>query len=156
MPDLREEFSVNAPIETAWRLLSDMEKLAYCVPGCQSARQVAENEFAWVLVAKLLHTSRTISVTTRASEITPPHHVSFLGDGKLMEGMGFYKLALRGVMDLQRISDKETRVIFDGSVSAAGLGGALINKLAAAQMKDLLRNFEQNVRNELEKPPEGR
>lgn len=156
VPDIKEEFTVKAPIEAAWQLLSDMEKLAHCVPGCQSARQVAENEFDWVLAAKLLRTSRTINIRTRASEITPPHHVSFLGDGKLMEGMGFYKLTLRGVMDLQPISDNETWVIFDGNVGAAGPGGALINKIASAQMKDLLRDFEQNVRNELEKPPDGR
>ncbi len=54
-----------------------------------------------------------------------------------MEGMGYYKLTLRGIMDLQPISDNETWVIFDGSVSAAGPGGALINKIASAQMKDL-------------------
>lgn len=156
MPNIKEEFTVKAPIEAAWLLLSNMEKLAHCVPGCQSARQVTENEFDWVLSAKLLRTSRTINITTRASEITPPHHVSFLGDGKLMEGMGYYKLTLHGIMDLHPISDNETWVIFDGSVSAAGPGGALINKIASAQMKDLLRDFQQNVRNELEKPSEGK
>jgi carbon monoxide dehydrogenase subunit G len=156
MPDVREEFTVKAPIETAWGLLSDMTRLAHCVPGCQSARQVAENEFAWVLTAKLLRTSRAVNITTRAAEITPPHHVSFLGDGKLFEGIGFYKLSLRGAMELQPMSDDETRVIFDGNVSAAGPGGALINKIASSQLKDLLRDFEQNVRNALEKPAEGR
>lgn len=151
MPEARVEFTIKAPIIEVWQLLSNMEGLGLCIPGCKEVKQVSENEYDWILQVKVLHTSRTISARTRATEMVPPSHVSFTGDGKLREGLGFYKVALRGSMDLASVTNNETKVIFDGSVSAGGIGGAIINKIASGQMKGLIQDFEQNVRSKLEK-----
>ena len=54
-------------------------------------------------------------------------------------------------MDLEPVSDSETKVTFKGDVHASGLGGFIINKVASGQMRGLFRDFEQNVRTALEK-----
>jgi len=150
-PMIVEEFTVKAPLEKAWELLSNMESFALCIPGCKEVKKVSETEYDWVLQAKVLRTSRTIVARTRATELTPPVHAEFRGEGELKERFSRYKMTLSGTMELQPVSDDETKITFKGDVHASGLGGFIINKVASGQMQGLFRDFEQNVRAALEK-----
>jgi len=151
MPTLVEEFTVKAPVAKAWGLLSDMEKFGLCIPGCKEVRKVSETEFDWVLEAKILRTSRTIVARTRSTEMEPPVRATFLGEGELHERLSRFKMTLSGTMELQPVSDSETKIKFAGDVHASGMGGFIINKIASGQMQGLLKDFEQNIKTELEK-----
>ena len=149
-PMLVREFIVKVPKNKAWELLSNMEEMGLCIPGCKEVKKISDTEYDWVIQAKVLHTSRTITARTRATEIIPPTHVTFLGEGELQERFVRYKMTLSGTTTLQSVSENETKVTFAGSVNASGMGGAVINKIASGQMKGLLRDFEQNIRAKLE------
>ena len=151
MPTLVEEFTVKAPVAKAWELLSDMEKFGLCIPGCKEVKKVSETEFDWVLQAKILRTSRTIVARTRSTEMDPPVRAAFLGEGELHERFSRFKMTLSGTMELQPVSDSETKIKFAGNVHASGMGGFIINKIASGQMQGLLREFEDNIKAELEK-----
>ena len=148
---VRQEFVVKAPLERTWELLNDMEKFGLCIPGCKEVKKISETEANWVIEAKVLRTSRTIVARTRATEIRPPVHASFQGEGELQERFARYKMTLSGTTDLEPVSENETKLVFAGSVSASGAAGFLINKVASGQMQGLLRQFEQNIRAALEK-----
>jgi len=151
MPKLVEEFTVKAPLEKAWGLLSNMERFALCIPGCKEVKKISETEYDWVLEAKVLRTSRTIVAKTRATEMTPPVRAAFHGEGELRERFARYKMTLSGTTELQPVSDSETKIKFAGDIHASGMGGFIINKIASGQMEGLLRDFEQNIKAELEK-----
>ena len=151
MPTLVEEFTVMAPLEKAWELLGNMERFGLCIPGCKEVKKISETEFDWVLQAKILRTSRTIIARTRATEMTPPVRAAFQGEGELHERLSRFKMTLSGTMELQPVSDSETKIKFAGDVHASGMGGFIINKIASGQMQGLLRDFEQNIKAELEK-----
>lgn len=148
---LEEKFIVKAPLERTWELVSDMERLGSCIPGCKEVRKISETEYDWVIQAKILRTSRTIVAKTRTTEIKPPIHASFLGEGELHERFSRYKMTLSGTTDLESLSDSETKIKFAGDVHASGMGGFIINKIASGQMEGLLRDFEHNIKAELEK-----
>jgi len=150
-PMLEEEFTVKAPLEKTWELLNDMERFGLCVPGCKEVKKISETEYDWVIQAKVLRTSRTIVARTRATEMKPPVHASFLGEGELHERFSRYKMTLSGTTDLQSVSECETKITFAGSIYTSGAGGFIINKIASGQMQGLLREFEQNIRAALEK-----
>lgn len=150
-PMLEKEFTVKAPLEKTWELLNDMERFGLCVPGCKEVKKISETEYDWVIQAKVLRTSRTIVARTRATEIKPPVHASFLGEGELHERFSRYKMTLSGTTDLQSVSEYETKITFAGSIYTSGAGGFIINKIASGQMQGLLREFEQNIRAALEK-----
>jgi len=148
---LVKEFTVKAPLERTWELVSDMERLGSCIPGCKEVRKISETEYDWVIQAKILRTSRTIVARTRAIEMKPPVHASFQGEGELHERFSRYKMTLSGTTDLESLSDSETKIKFAGEVHASGMGGFIINKIASGQMEGLLRDFEHNIKAELEK-----
>lgn len=150
-PMLEEEFVVKASLEKTWELLSNMERFGLCIPGCKEVKKISETEYDWVIQAKVLRTSRTIVARTRVTEIKPPVRASFLGEAELRERFNRYRMTLSGTTDLQSVSDGETKITFTGSIYASGAGGFIINKIASGQMQGLLRDFEQNIKTELEK-----
>jgi len=146
MPRITKELTVNAPIEAAWALVSDMERFSTCIPGCKEVRRISESEYDWVLEARVLRTTRKVTARTRATDMQAPHHAEFAGEGRLFERSNHYRLTVQGTTDLEDLGAGRTRVRFRGDVSASGVGGAIVDKVAAGQMDELFGDFEKNVK----------
>ena len=150
MPEISREIIVNAPLQTTWDLVSDMERFSLCIPGCKEVKTISETEFDWKLETKVLRTTRKATARTRTVKMEPPTHAEFVGEGRLFERSNHYKLTITGTTDLETMEDDKTRVIFSGDVKASGLGGAIIEKVAAGQMDSLFSEFESNIKQALE------
>ena len=150
MPEICKEIIVNAPLQKTWDLVSDMERFSLCIPGCKEVRTVSETEFDWKLETKVLRTTRKASARTRAVKMEAPTHAEFVGEGRLFERSNHYKLTITGTTDLETLEQDRTRIIFSGDVKASGLGGAIIEKVAAGQMDGLFAEFEENIKRALD------
>ena len=150
MPEISREIIVNAPLQTTWDLVSDMERFSLCIPGCKEVKTISATEFDWKLETKVLRTTRKATARTRTMKMEPPTHAEFVGEGRLFERSNHYKLTITGTTDLETMEDDKTRVIFSGDVKASGLGGAIIEKVAAGQMDSLFSEFESNIKQALE------
>lgn len=149
MAEITKEILVNATLEDTWALVSDMEKFSLCVPGCKEVKKVSETEFDWVMEAKVMRTTRQVKASTKIQEMREPVHASFTGEGRLFEKSNHYKMQINGTTDLEKISNTQTKIIFSGVVQAKGVGGALIDKIAAGQMEPLFKEFQQNIKTTL-------
>ena len=150
MPEISREIIVDAPLQKTWDLVSDMQRFSLCIPGCKEVRTISETEFDWKLETKVLRTTRKATARTRAVKMEPPTHAEFVGEGRLFERSNHYKLTITGTTDLEAMADDQTRIIFTGDVRASGLGGAVIEKVAAGQMDSLFEEFESNIKKALE------
>jgi len=153
--EVMKEFTVKAPLEKAWKLISDMEKFSQCIPGCKEVTKINETEYDWVLETKVLRTSRKVKARTKTEELRAPDHASFVGEGKLIERLNYYKIMIKGTTDLESVSEQETKIKFAGTIKASGLGGSIIEKIASGQMEGLFQDFEKNVKNKLEHKKEA-
>lgn len=149
MPKIVKEFIVNASLDDTWALVSDMERFSLCIPGCKKVSKISETEFDWDLETKVLRTTRKVKVRTRAIVMQPPTKAEFVGEGRLFERSNYYKLTIEGTTDLALISDTKTKIKFAGVVKASGLGGAIVEKVAAGQMDGLFQEFESNIKQTL-------
>jgi hypothetical protein len=149
MPRIVRELTVTAPIQSAWALVSDMERFSTCIPGCREVRRISEVEYDWVMEARVLRTTRKVTARTRAGEMRPPVHASFSGEGRLFERSNHYRLTLEGTTELEDLGAGRTRVRFQGDVRASDVGGAIVDKVAAGQLDELFGQFEDNVRRAL-------
>lgn len=150
MPEISREIIVNAPLQKTWDLVSDMERFSLCIPGCKEVKVISETEFDWKLETKVLRTTRKATARTTAVKMEPPTHAEFVGEGRLFERSNHYKLTITGTTDLETLEQDSTRIIFSGDVRASGLGGAIIEKVAAGQMDGLFSEFESNIKQALE------
>ena len=149
MPEISKEIIVDAPLQKTWELVSDMERFSLCIPGCKEVRTVSATEFDWKLETKVLRTTRKATARTTAVKMEPPTHAEFVGEGRLFERSNHYKLTITGTTDLETLAQDRTRIVFFGDVRASGLGGAIIEKVAAGQMGGLFDEFEQNIKKAL-------
>ena len=149
MPEISREITVKAPLQATWDLVSDMERFSLCVPGCKEVKTISETEFDWKLETKVLRTTRKATARTRVVKMEPPTHAEFAGEGRLFERANYYKLTITGTTDLASLSAGKTRITFTGNVRASGLGGAVIEKVAAGQLHGLLAEFEDNIKRAL-------
>ena len=150
MPEITREIIVDASLENTWALVSDMQRFSLCIPGCKEVKPISETEFDWKLETKVLRTTRKATARTRAVKMEPPSHSEFVGEGRLFERSNHYKLTITGTTDLETMEDDKTRIIFAGNVKASGLGGAIIEKVAAGQMDGLFAEFEKNIKRALD------
>lgn len=146
MPEICKEIIVDAPLESAWALVSDMQRFSLCIPGCKEVRTISDTEFDWKLETKVLRTTRKATARTRTVRMEPPSRAEFAGEGRLFERSNHYKLTIIGATDLETLADGKTLIRFAGDVRARGLGGAIIEKVAAGQMDNLFREFENNIK----------
>ena len=150
MPEITREIIVDASLESTWALVSDMQRFSLCIPGCKEVKPISETEFDWKLETKVLRTTRKATARTRVVKMEPPSHSEFVGEGRLFERSNHYKLTITGTTDLETMEDDKTRIIFAGNVKASGLGGAIIEKVAAGQMDGLFAEFEKNIKRALD------
>lgn len=150
MPEISREIIVEAPLQKTWDLVSDMERFSLCIPGCKEVKTITATEFDWKLETKVLRTTRKATARTRTVKMEPPTHAEFVGEGRLFERSNHYKLTITGTTDLETMEYDKTRVTFSGDVKASGLGGAIIEKVAAGQMDSLFSEFESNIKQALE------
>ena len=149
MPEIVKEMLIRAPLDNTWALVSDMEKFSLCIPGCNKVEKISDTEFDWDLETRVMRTTRKAKARTRTVTMRSPTHAEFVGEGRLFERSNHYKLTIKGTTDLEVVSDDITRIRFAGDVKASGVGGAIIEKVAAGQMDDLFREFEKNVKQAL-------
>ncbi len=149
MPEIYKEINVRATLEDTWALVSDMERFSLCIPGCKKVTKISETEFDWDLETKVLHTTRKAKARTKAIVMQAPTHSEFVGEGRLFERSNHYKLTIKGTSDLEVISDTKTRIKYAGVINASGLGGAIVEKVAAGQMDSLFQEFEANIKQTL-------
>ena len=149
MPEIIKEFTVKASLDDTWALVSDMERFSLCIPGCKKVTKISETEFDWDLETKVMRTTRKAQAKTRAIVMKPPTSAEFVGEGRLFERSNHYKLTINGSTDLEPISDTTTKIKFAGTVKASGLGGAIVEKVAAGQMDGLFQEFESNIKQTL-------
>ena len=149
MPEIVKQMLVRAPLDNTWALVSDMERFSLCIPGCNRVEKVSDTEFDWDLETKVLRTTRKAKARTRTVALDSPTHAEFVGEGRLFERSNHYKLTIKGTTDLEKAGEGITRVRFAGDVKASGVGGAIIEKVAAGQMDDLFREFEKNIKQAL-------
>jgi uncharacterized protein len=152
MPEIIKEIIVAADLDSTWALVSDMERFSLCIPGCKSVKVISETEFDWELETKVLRTTRKAKARTRTLEMHPPTHAEFVGEGRLFERSNHYKLTITGTTDLESMEANLTKIKFAGEVSASGLGGAIVEKVASGQMNSLFGEFETNIKQALEGP----
>jgi carbon monoxide dehydrogenase subunit G len=151
MPEGKSSFVVKAPLGKTWELFRSMENWGLCIPNCREVKKISENQCEGTIEARVLRTSREIKGRVQMIEVNPPTHVKYRGEGELKEGFARFKVTFEATLNLQPVTDSQTRVDFAGSVLSSGLGGTIINKIASSQTENMINRFVQNIRDKLER-----
>jgi len=86
--ELNNEFEVSAPIERAWAILTDVEKIAPCLPGAQ-LQEVEGEEYRGIVKVKVGPITAQYKGAAKFVERDDVNHRAVLkGDGRDTKGAG--------------------------------------------------------------------
>ena len=114
---LENEFRVDVPVEEAWRVLLDVERIAPCMPGAQ-LQEVEGDEYRGIVKVKVGPITAQYKGVARITESDDANHrVVIRAEGRDTRGQGNASASATAV--LQPDGDG-TRVSIDSDVTITG------------------------------------
>jgi len=132
--ELKNQFNVNVPVERAWSVLTDVERIAPCLPGAQ-LREVEGDEYRGVVKVKVGPITAEYKGTARfVEQDEAAHRMVLRAEGRETRGQGNASATITASMEPDgggtRVS-VVTDLTIAGKVAQFGRGvlGDVSNKL---------------------------
>jgi uncharacterized protein len=142
MPVFEEEFAVSASPDVVWDFLLDPERIAPCLPGCESLEVEDAKTYRVRLTVKVGFLSTTQSLKVEIVESDRPRHLVSLAR----------QVEVRNTLDLAPAAGSGTLVRYRSEVRVLGRLGSVGDAVMKVKAKQLAGDFAANVRVAIERP----
>jgi carbon monoxide dehydrogenase subunit G len=144
--ELSNEFTVAAPIDQAWAVLTDLERIAPCMPGAQ-LQEVEGDEYRGIVKVKVGPITAQYKGVARITESDDANHRAVIrAEGRDTRGQGNASATATAV--LQPDGDG-TRVNIDSDVTITGkvaqFGRGVIADVSAKLLDQFVACLESDV-----------
>lgn len=146
---LEDRFSVAAPIDEVWRVLSDPVQLAACFPGVEEVTRLDEVRTRARLKVKISYVSATFEVEGEIVEATPPHSLRSKVQGK--DGKLGSTVIGETSLRLAPGAGGHTEVHYAGDLLVTGYVASFGRPFIERKAKKDLLQFVQNVQKRFQK-----
>ncbi|HKH26138.1 MAG TPA: SRPBCC family protein [Acidimicrobiia bacterium] len=151
---LEHEFRVDVPVEEAWRVLLDVERIAPCMPGAQ-LQEVEGDEYRGIVKVKVGPITAQYKGMARIVESDDANHRAVIrAEGRDTRGQGNASATATAV--LQPDGDG-TRVSIDSDVTITGkvaqFGRGVIADVSAKLLDQFVACLERDVLSSAGDPP---
>ncbi len=145
--EMTGEYLIEAPRETVWAALNDVDVLRACIPGCKELEQTSDTTMEAKVTQKIGPVKATFTGAVELVNIDAPNGYTIQGEGK--GGVaGFAK----GSADVSLTEEPEgTRLVYTAHAQVGGklaqLGSRLINSTAKKVADQFFANFHDHLTN---------
>lgn len=150
---LEHSFDVEAPLETVWQTMIDVERVAPCLPGAEITG-ASEGVYEGTFTVKLGPTTASYAGKLEMEEVeVASHRVTMNASGRDKRGQGSAKATIHSSMsESAGVTTVEVTTDFTltGRLARFGRGG-MIEDVS----NRLLREFVACLRSSMESPAEG-
>ena len=151
---LENEFRVDLPVEEAWRVLLDVERIAPCMPGAQ-LQEVEGDEYRGIVKVKVGPITAQYKGVARITDADDTNHRAVIrAEGRDTRGQGNASASAAAV--LQPDGDG-TRVSIDSDVTITGkvaqFGRGVIADVSAKLLDQFVACLEREVLSSAGDPP---
>ena len=144
---LENEFTVNVPVEDAWNVLLDLERVTPCLPGAALTEQ-SDDEYKGEMKVRLGPVTQEYNGTVRIEEADESEHRAVLkADGKDARGQGAATATITSTLHDEGDGSTKVRVETDMQITgrAAQFGRGVQQDVA----ERLLSRFAECLENEI-------
>ena len=156
--ELRNSFTVALPVEQAWPLLNDIERVVPCVPGIKLTEVIDANTFKGEIAARLGPIGVTFAGTATVESRDETTHTTMIkAQGNELQGRGGAQATVRCRLTAEdgasRV-DVETALELHGQLAQYGRAAGMIEEVAGV----LVDQFAERLATQLvgapaERPP---
>lgn len=148
--DMNGSQRIEAPRETVWAALNDVEVLKACIPGCESITMKSDTEMEAQVVLKIGPVKASFSGKVTLSNIDPPNGYTISG-----EGQGGVAGHARGGADVRLESEGEATILhYNVKAEVGGKIAQLGSRLIDSTAKKLAGEFFEKFAEVVAPPPE--
>ena len=144
--ELTNEFEVAVPIQVAWAVLTDAERIAPCLPGAE-LREVEGDEYRGVVKVKVGPITASYQGTARFTELDESGHRAVLrAEGRETRGQGNATAEITASMEPSKAGTKVT-VLTDLSITGkvAQFGRGVLADVSTRLLDQFVTNLEVSV-----------
>ena len=148
--EIKERFSVAAPIDAVWRFVMDPEQVVTCMPGASLDEVVDERAFLGSVKVKLGAVTTSYKGRVQFTEIDEQAHtVKMVAEGRETGG-GTAKATVTS--QLRPLPDGQTEVTADASVDLTGRIVQVGRGMIQGVSHQLFQQFAASAKERLELP----
>lgn len=149
--DLSNSFEVARPIDEAWAALTDVERVAPCLPGAH-LQEVEDGEYRGVVKVRLGRiTTEFAGAATIAEQNATDYKIVINGQGLDARGEGTAEALVTA--KLEPINDSSTRVLVDTDLTLSGRVAQLGKGVLPEVSTNLMAQFAENLAATLDADP---
>ena len=151
--DLNHSFTVNVPIDDAWRILTDVERIAPCLPGAQ-LQEIEGDTYRGAVKVKVGPIQAQFKGQANFIERDEvAHHIVLKGEGRDIGGKGNASAIITA--DLTAVTDSSTSVVVNTDLSITGKVAQFGRGTMADISHKLLAQFVDNLNVLIAEQPVG-
>jgi uncharacterized protein len=141
--DLNHSFTVNVPIDDAWRILTDVERIAPCLPGAQ-LQEIEGDTYRGAVKVKVGPIQAQFKGQANFLERDEvAYHIVLKGEGRDIGGKGNASAIITA--DLSAVTDSSTSVVVNTDLSITGKVAQFGRGTMADISNKLLAQFVENL-----------
>ncbi|MEJ8566046.1 CoxG family protein [Elongatibacter sediminis] len=141
-------FTVDAPRQSVWTFITDAERVAQCIPGCEGARETGPGQYDAAINVKVGPIRTTFQVAIEQTEERPPEFAAYVTKGE--EGSRASRISATSELELTEPSAGSTEVTYSSNINIVGRLG----KFGSGMMQKIADNigdeFVADLKNQLE------
>ncbi len=147
---IEKNFSINQPIDTVWKSLSNPEEIVVCVPGAAITEKLSDTSYKGEVVTKFGPIKAAYAGDIDIVELDEANHKMVLkGRGLDSKGKGSADMIMNGNLTE---SDGQTHVEFSMDITIVGklaqFGSRLINDVSDQLLNQFVVNFQKKLDSE--------
>lgn len=143
---IESEFTVDAPVQRAWEVILDLERVAPCLPGA-ALEEAAGDEYQGTMAVKLGPISAKYRGTVKVEEADEENHRAVLrASGKDLRGQGTASATIISTMNGENGATRvrvETDMQVTGRVAQFGRG--IMQDVATTMLDQFATCVEQEI-----------
>lgn len=144
--ELNNEFEVAIPVDEAWAVLTDIEKIAPCMPGAE-LREVEGDEYRGVVKVKVGPITASYKGAARFEELDPAAHKAVLkAEGRETRGQGNATALITATL---AASARGTKVVVATDLAITGkvaqFGRGVLADVSGKLLDQFVSNLETTV-----------
>lgn len=147
---IEKTFTIAAPQEQVWSFITDPQKVARCIPGCEGAEEKELGRYAAAITVKVGPIRTTFHLDIEQTEQRPPEFASYLSKGE--EGTRASRISAVSTLALKPASADSTEVTYTSDINIVGrlgkFGSGMMQKIADS----IGQEFVAELKGSLERP----
>lgn len=145
---LEKTFPIDAPADTAWRLLQDIQSVAACMPGAQITERIDDRHYKGQVSLRMGPASATFKGTIEVQSVDASQRQLHLV-GKGADAAGTSSASMDLTASIRPTADGKAELVGLSKVTVNGklvsFGGRLMGQVSDQILKQFGENFAQRV-----------